>query len=143
MFDGLAFIAPEDLVLDLIERARGETSLAEATAILLAQRDALAWDVLMDQAQRRGLIRHLGALLEAISIESETDVIPQGIIEEFYRRAIKERSSPGESVYPPGRCRSVPPIYRPIVDRWGIRLVLPRYVIIKVLFDLRLQPKWS
>jgi hypothetical protein len=32
MFDGLAFIAPEDLILDLIERARGETSLAEATA---------------------------------------------------------------------------------------------------------------
>ena len=143
IIDGLSFIAPEDLCLDLVERARGETSLAEATAILIAQRDTLAWDVLMDQAERRGLTRRLGALLEAISVESKNDVVPQEVIEELYRQAGKERSSLEESVYPPGRHRAVPPLYRPIAERWGIRLALPRYVIGKVLFDLRLQPQWS
>jgi len=76
MIDGLAFVAPEDLCLDLLERARGETSLAEAAAItsatlstsLMARRDTLDWVMLLDQARRRGLARRLGALLEAVEV---------------------------------------------------------------------------
>jgi len=60
--DGLAFIAPEDLCLDLVERGRGETSLVKAAAILIAQRDSLAWNVLLDEAERRGLCHCLGAI---------------------------------------------------------------------------------
>ncbi|MBS1253894.1 MAG: hypothetical protein MAG451_02948 [Anaerolineales bacterium] len=60
---GLAFVALEDLCLDLIERARGETSLAEVAAIIITQRDVLAWELLLDQAELRGLARQLGTLL--------------------------------------------------------------------------------
>jgi hypothetical protein len=140
---GLTFIAPEDLCLDLVERARGETSLAEAAAILIAQRDALAWDVLLDQAERRGLARRLGVLLEAINAETEMDLVPLDAIEELYRRVGTRQSLPEEAIYPPGRRQSVPPLYQPIAGRWGIHLALPRYVIGKVVFDLHLQPQRS
>lgn len=137
---GLAFIAPEDLCLDLVERARGETSLAEAAAIVIAQRDALAWELLLDQAEERRLARQLGALLDAINAETELDVVPPDVIEALYRRIDTRRSLLEGTVYPPGRHRSVPPRYQPIAERWGVRLVLPRYVIGKVIFDLRPQP---
>lgn len=140
---GLAFIAPEDLCLDLIARARGETSLAEAAAIIIAQRDALAWELLLDQAEERGLTRQLGTILDAINAETELDIVPPDIIEALYHRIDTRRSLPVGAVYPPGRHRSVPPRYQPIAARWGVRLVLPRYVIGKVIFDLRPQPPQS
>lgn len=139
--DGLAFVAPEDLCLDLVERARGETSLAEAAAILIAQRDSLAWDVLLDEAERRDLSHRLGALLEAINAETETELMSLKVIEDLCHRANTDRLPPEEAAYPPGRHQSVPPTYQPIAERWGIRLTLPRYVISKVIFDL--QPQWS
>lgn len=143
VMDGLTFIAPEDLCLDLVERTRGETSLAEAAAILIVQRDALAWDELLDQAERRGLARRLGALLEAINAEAEEDLAPPEVVEGFHRRVVTGDSPPEEIIYPPGRQRLVPSLYQPIAERWGVRLVLPRYVIDKVIFDLRLQPQRS
>jgi len=139
MLGGLAFVAPEDLCLDLLERARGETSLAEAAAIIIAQRHALAWDVLLNQAERRGLARRLGALLDAINTETETDLAPSETIKELGRRLGTSTFPLEPGVYPPGRHRSVPPLYQPLVERWGVRLALPRYVIGKVVMDLQAQ----
>jgi len=139
VMDGLTFIGPEDLCLDLVERARGETSLAEATAILIAQRDTLAWDLLLDQAERRGLVRRLGALLEAINTETEADLVPPKVIEELGRRPDTAHTSLETEGYPVGRHQSVPPSYQPIAERWGMRLTLPRYVIAKVVMDLQPQ----
>ena len=139
VIDGLAFITPEDLCLDLVERARGETSLAEAAAIIIAQRDFLVWDVLLDQAEQRGLTRRLGALLDAINTETEANLVPPEAVKELGRRVDMVHLPPEEAIYPPGRHRSVPSSYRPIVDRWGVRLALPRYVIGKVVLDLQPQ----
>ncbi|MBC8445978.1 MAG: hypothetical protein H8D74_02130 [Chloroflexi bacterium] len=137
--DGLAFVGPEDFCLDLVERARGETSPAEAAAIIIAQRDSLAWDLLLDQAERRGLVRRLGALLEAINAETEADLVPPKVIEELGRR-VDTAHIPLETVsYPVGRHQSVPLSYQPIAERWGMRLTLPRYVIAKVVMDLQPQ----
>lgn len=139
IIEGLAFVAPEDLCLDLLERARGETSLAEATAILTAKRDTLAWDVLLDQAKQRGLARPLGALIEATSDELGMDIAPTGFIKQLHRSAGAERTSAGERGYPPGRHRTVPSEYVSLAARWGIRWVLPHNVIGKVIQDLRPQ----
>lgn len=138
---GLAFVAPEDLCLDLLERAQGETSLAEAAAIIIAERDTLAWDLLLNQAELRGLARRLGALLDAINTETETDLAPSEIIQELGRRVERMTSPLEEGIYPPGRHRPIPSLYQPISERWGVRLALPRYVIGKVVMDL--QPQWS
>ena len=135
---GLTFIAPEDLCLDLVERARGETSPAEAAAIIIAQRKSLAWDLLLDQAGQRGLSRRLGALLEAINVETIT-AVPSEVIEELGRRVNTVYTPPETATYPAGRHRSVPSSYRPIAERWGVRLALPRYVIGKVALDLQAQ----
>jgi hypothetical protein len=139
MIDGLAFIAPEDLCLDLLDRARGETSLAEAAAIIIVQRDFLAWDLLLDQAEQRGLARRLGALLDAINAETEKALIPTEAIKELGRLVDTTPPPLEEAIYPPGRHRSVPSLYRPIVDRWGVHLALPRHVIGKVVLDLQPQ----
>jgi hypothetical protein len=138
VIEGLTFIAPEDLCLDLIERARGETSLAEAVAILIAQRDRLNWDVLVNQAEQRRLARHLGAVMEALNTEAQTSLVSQEVIVELHHR---HHSPPEKIIYPPGRHRSVPPVYQPITKQWGVNLVLPRYVISKVLLDFHLQPQ--
>jgi hypothetical protein len=132
----LVFVAPEDLCLDLLARARGETSLAEAAAIIVAQREALVWEVLLEQAERRGLARRLGALLDAINTEMEMNLASLEAIKELGQWV--ERMTPPleQGVYPPGRHRSVPPSYQPIVERWGVHLTLPRYVIGKVVMDL-------
>ena len=51
---GLAFIAPEDLCLDLVERARGETSLAEAAARAMPPGD-VTWAATSAEAADRVL----------------------------------------------------------------------------------------
>jgi len=139
MIDGLAFIAPEDLCLDLLDRARGETSLAEAAAIIIVQRAFLAWDLLLDQAEQRGLARRLGALLDAINAETEKALIPTEAIKELGRLVDTTLPPLEKAIYPPGRHRSIPSSYRPIGERWGVRLALPRYVIGKVVLDLQPQ----
>ena len=139
VIDELAFIAPEDLCLDLLERAQGETSPAEAAAIIITRRDSLAWELLLDQAEQRGLMHQLGALLEVINIETEADLAPTEIIEELGRRADMAHTLLETTIYPAGRHRSVPSPYRPIAERWGVHLALPRYVIAKVVLDLQPQ----
>jgi len=139
VMDGLAFVRPEDLCLDLVERARGETSPAEAAAIIIAQRDSLAWDLLLDQAERRGLVRRLGALLEAINTETGAGLVPPEVIEKLGRRVCMAHASLEAETYPAGRHQSVPPLYQPIGERWGVHLALPRYVIGKVVMDLQPQ----
>jgi hypothetical protein len=141
VIDGLAFIAPEDLCLDLLERARGETSLAEAAAIIIAQRDVLTWDILLDQAERRGLVRRLGVLLEVINTEAEAEVVPSKIIEDLGCRVDTMHSPAGIERYTVGRHRSTPSSYRTIGERWGMEIFLPRYVVGKVAFDLQPQRK--
>ena len=136
---GLAFVAPEDLCLDLLERARGETSVSEAAAIIFAQHDALAWDTLLDQAEVRGLARRLGVLLDVINTEAETEIVPQRIIEELGRLVDTTRDSKEIDQYVVGRHRSTPPSYQPIGERWGMEVFLPRYVVGKVAFDLQPQ----
>lgn len=139
--DGLTFSAPEDLCLDLLERARGETSVAEAAAILIVQRDALAWDMLLDQAERRGLARRLGVLLEVINTEAEAEVIASEIIKDLSRRVDTICHPMEVAPYTVGRQRAMPSLYQSIGERWGIRILLPRHVVGKVAFDLHPQRK--
>lgn len=134
MIDGLAFVAPEDLCLDLVARARGETSPAEAAAILIARHAVLDWRTLLTQAGQRGLARRLGALIEAISIELGTDLAPAWFVTELHLVAQTEPSDNQD--YPARRSRTVQATYPSLTQRWGVRLRLPHHVIGKVVFDL-------
>jgi hypothetical protein len=132
--DGLAFIAPEDLCLDLVEQARGETSPAEVAAILIARREALDWPVLLAQARARGLARRLGALIEATGIEMGADLAPVWFVTQLHLLAEAEPYR-GQD-YPAERRRMAQMTYPALIERWGVCLRLPYYVIGKVVLDL-------
>jgi len=134
MIDGLAFVAPEDLCLDLVERARGETSPAEVAAILIARREAVDWPVLLAQAGQRGLARRLGVLIEATGVELGADLAPAWFVGQLHRLAEEEPSS--DQDYPVVRRRAMLEAYPVLAERWGVRLRLPHHVIGKVVLDL-------
>jgi hypothetical protein len=137
MIDGLAFVAPEDLCLDLVERARGETSPAEVAAILIARREALDWPTLLAQAGQRGLARRLGVLIEATGVELGADLAPAWFVGQLHRLAEEEPCS--DQDYPAVRRRAMLEAYPALAERWGVRLRLPRHVIGKVVLDLSMQ----
>jgi hypothetical protein len=134
MLDGLAFVAPEDLCLDLVERARGETSPAEVAAILIARREALDWSALLTQAGQRGLARHLGVLIEATGVELGAELAPAWFVGQLHRLAAGEPFS--DQDYPSMRRRASLEAYPALDERWGVRLCLPHHVIGKVVLDL-------
>jgi hypothetical protein len=134
MIDGLAFVAPEDLCLDLVERARGETSPAEVAAILIARREALDWSALLAQAGQRGLARRLGVLIEATGVELGADLAPAWFVGQLHRLAAGEPFS--DQDYPSMRRRARLEAYPALTERWGVRLRLPHHVIGKVVLDL-------
>jgi len=134
MIDGLAFVASEDLCLDLVERARGETSPAEVAAILIARHEALDWPMLLAQAGQRGLARRLGVLIEATGVELGADLAPAWFVGQLHRLAEGEPFS-GQD-YPAVRRRAILEAYPALAERWGVRLRLPRHVIGKVVLDL-------
>jgi hypothetical protein len=134
MIDGLAFVTPEDLCLDLVERARGETSPAEVAAILIARRETLDWPLLLAQAGQRGLARRLGALIEATGVELGADLAPAWFVGQLHRLAEGEPFS-GQD-YPTARRRAMLESYPGLAERWGVHLRLPHHVIGKVVLDL-------
>lgn len=134
IIEGLAFVAPEDLCLDLVERARGETSPAEAAAILIAGRETLDWQILLAQAGQRGLARRLGIVIEATGVELGADLAPMWFVAQLHRLAQAEPFS--DQDYPAVRSRAMLETYPVLTKRWGIRLRLPHHVIGKVVLDL-------
>jgi hypothetical protein len=134
MIDGLAFVAPEDLCLDLVERARGETSPAEVAAILIAKRETLDWSALLVQTGQRGLARRLGVLIEATGVELGADLAPAWFVGQLHRLAEGEPFN--DQDYPIARRRVMSETYPMLSERWGVRLRLPHHVIGKVVFDL-------
>jgi len=138
MLDGLAFVAPEDLCLDLVERARGETSPAEVAAILIARREVLDWTMLLAQAGQRGLARRLGVLIEATGVELGADLAPAWFVGQLHRLAEGEPFN--DQDYPAARRRVMSETYPMLSERWGVRLRLPHHVIGKVVFDLAAHP---
>ena len=134
IIEGMAFVAPEDLCLDLVERARGETSPAEAAAILIALRDTVDWRILLAQAGQRGLARRLGVLIEVTSVELGADLAPAWFVAQLHRLATGEQLNSQD--YPVMRRRAPLETYPALAERWGVRLRLPHHVIGKVVLDL-------
>jgi len=146
MVGSLSYEAPEDLVLTLLARSRGETSIAEAAAILITQHEQIDWDYLAERAIASGQARPLGILGEIIRREAGTRYVPT----EFVTRLRRTPAFPATDetrYYPlnwqvkyalrrnrPERIRST---YPDISAHWNVTVTLPRHVIAKVVADLR------
>ena len=136
----VAYIAPADLIFRLIA-TQTEVAVGEALAILVARRQTWDWDVLVSVIKVKRMARQLGCLFEVLNLEADQPVVPVEAIEPLFAVV---QDTVGEAVFtfplrvseeglPPGR---VPDEYVAIGRRWGLELLLPRYLVAKVLDDL-------
>jgi len=161
--EGYYIEKPEFLLMEFLER-QTQTSIVEAIAIILQNKDRLKWhgiDGVVDLAKRSGFSRRLGFLLDAINFESSKPVIETGTIQEI-KSDVKGKSAeifPRDEMFLSRfqelRNRSVHRAlltteeieeltrmkgrfegYRELSEMWGIQAILPRDVVRKVLEDL-------
>jgi len=154
---------PEFILIELLER-QTQTAVAEATAIILLNKDKLKWsgrDGIVSLAKSLGLSRGLGFLLDTINFEAHRPLIEPELIE-----SIKEGvSGKSDEVFPRNdvflsrfhelrnklvhkalltkkeveeleRARERFEGYKGLSEKWGIQAILPRDVVRKVLEDL-------
>ncbi len=156
--NALRVLAPENLLIELIE-VSDELAVCDAVALLVAQRSALDWPLIIDQLAARKLIRPGGCLFEVTNAEARTAIIPVPIIQELFA---KVAVTPDERPYPfplhsPATNSSTGKTTRQarlmdatrvsetkamssnalaIASRWGIEWRLPAQPLRKVLADL-------
>lgn len=141
--DGICYESAEDLCIGLLIAARGESSLSEVAAILVAQRGRLDWEYLIERATASGQAASLGILAELVNQEVGHTLVPAAVIERLRRQAQRERVlevfPPYHQRRPARRSRKDMPVsaYQEISARWRIPVALPGYVVSKVVFDLR------
>ena len=138
--DGVAYIAPDDLLFRLIQ-AQNEAAVSEALAILVTRQEYWDWVKLGSEIRNRRLVRQFGCLFEILNREANQEIVPEKIIHSFFELV---QDTVGEAVFTfPLDARreriagSTPQTYRAIGRRWGLDVGLPRYVVTKVLDDLR------
>ena len=139
--DGVAYIAPDDLLFRLIQ-AQNEASVSEALAILVTRQKYWDWAKLASNIKNRRLVRQFGCLFEVLNREANQDIVPEKIIHSLFDLV---QDTVGEAVFTfPLDARrerisgSTPQHYSAIGHRWGLDVGLPRYVVTKVLDDLRI-----
>jgi len=159
--EGYYIEKPEFLLIELLGRET-QNSIMEAVAIILRKKD-LKWfgkDGLINLAEKYGISRRLGFLLDAINFESSKHLIEEEIIKrikenvkgrsgEMFPRddvlltrfqelsnklahqALLTKSEKEELEKISGRLES----YKELSEKWGLRVILPRETIRKVLED--------
>jgi predicted DNA-binding transcriptional regulator YafY len=138
--DELMYISPMDIVFHLLA-TQTEAAVGEALAILIARRMQWDWAVLAVEVEDRRMARQFGCLFEVINHESGQVVVPQEVVERLFARV---QDTVGEAVFtfPLGRVgeglpvAGLPPEYQAIGRRWGLDLLVPRHLVLKVLDDL-------
>lgn len=145
--DGICYEPAEDLCIGLLVAAKGQSSLSEVVAILVAQRERLDWKYLIERATASDQAASVGILAELVNQETGRALIPVAVIERLRRQAQRERVSGIFPLYrqrrPTWRSRKNMPIstYPETSARWKVPVALPGYVVGKVVFDLR--PHWA
>lgn len=154
---------PEFLIIELLER-QSQTGIIEAVAIILTNKTSLSWSGragLPDIAKEWGVSRRLGFLLDAINMEAGRKIINPKIIEQI-GKDVKGKVNdifPGDEIsldkFKELRNKKVHDIlltererletenlekqlegYKILSEKWGMRIMLPRFVIQKILDDL-------
>jgi hypothetical protein len=161
--EGYYIEKPEFLLMELLER-QTQTSIVEAIAIILQNKDQLRWlgsDGVVDLAKSLGFSRRLGFLLDAMNFESSKPVIEAGIIQdiksdvkgksdeifprdevflsrfrELRNRSMHRALSTTEEMEELARIKERFEGYRELSEKWGVQAILPRDVVCKILEDL-------
>ncbi|MEM2896660.1 MAG: helix-turn-helix domain-containing protein [Candidatus Bathyarchaeia archaeon] len=160
--EGYYIERPEFLLIELLER-QTQTSMIEATAIILRKKNELKWfgeNGIITLAEKLGISRRFGFLLDAINFESIKPLIKEEVIEEV-KKNVKGKSS---EIFPMDdilysrlrelrnklvhqalltssekeELREMTEMlegYKSLSEKWGLKVLLPREAIRKVLDD--------
>jgi hypothetical protein len=154
---------PEFLLMELLER-QTQTSVIEAIAIILQNKDQLRWhgdEGIINLAGNLGFSRRLAFLLDAMNFESQKSLIKEEIIQEIKGdvRGKSDETFPRDEIFLSRfqglrnklshkallmrneieeleRMKERFEGYKVLSEKWGIQVILPRDVVRKVLEDL-------
>lgn len=161
--EGYYIEKPEFLLIELLER-QTQTSITEAIAIILQNKDQLRWhgnNGIINLAKNWGFSRRLGFLLDAINFEAYKPVIKTEIIQKI-KKDVRGKS---DEIFPKDEIslsrfrelrnklvhqalitrKEIEELekmkerlegYKVLSEKWGIQAILPRDVVRKVLEDL-------
>ena len=144
-FAGLHYESPEDLCIDFLAGLVTETPVMEFLAILLMQRQTFQWEYFCQKATASGLAREAGILLEVINEHTQQNLMPQSVIEQLFQGTVKNDDLMDGYFPHTWRVRlalrrknerDLTITYPRTSRRWGVKVVLPRYIMDKLVLDL-------
>jgi hypothetical protein len=146
-FSDLHYEAPEDLCVEFLQNLVAEITVMEILAILLAQRHVFRWNYFCEQVAVLGLARDAGILLEVINEHTQQRLMPQTIIDQFFNKIVQAEAMNDRCFPHTWRVKlalkrqnenekDVAVTYPRTSQKWGVKVVLPRYIMDKLVLDL-------
>lgn len=145
ILDDLHFESPEDLCLEFLQSFATETALMEILALLLAQRRGLQWEYFCRCLLQARLGREAGILLDVINEHTRQNLMPLAISNLLFEHAGRREDS--MRAYFPSTWRVKQALrqqrendlqitYAQTSQKWGYQVILPRYLMDKLVLDL-------
>ncbi|NIW14450.1 MAG: hypothetical protein GWN31_11085, partial [Candidatus Thorarchaeota archaeon] len=111
--------------------------LTDALAILITKRDKLDYDKLLRLAEREGVTRKLGCVLEMINYEAGKEMFPTRQIAEIQRRTdTSYLTSFPKTIETTPFTEEQKEHYRDIGKRWNMKITLSKAFVSKIVTDL-------
>jgi len=142
---GLHYESPEDLCIQFLGSLVAEIAAMETLAILLVQRLTFRWNYFGERVAARGFAREAGILLEVINEHTQQSLMPKTAIDFLFNKAMKVDVT-NHGYYPfTWRVRlalkrinenEIGITYPRTSQKWGVKVVLPRYIMDKLVLDL-------
>jgi hypothetical protein len=141
----LHYESPEDLCIEFLTGLITETSIMETLAILLMQRKTFQWDYFSKRVIALGLAREAGILLEIINGHTQQNLMPQAVIDLLFHETthndeLKQRCYPFtwrvRLAIKRGEEKEIKITYPQVSQKWGVKVVLPLYIMEKLVLDL-------
>jgi len=134
--NGVRYLTPEILVIEGL-KSENQFGLTDALAILITKRDELDHDKLLRLAEREGVTRKLGCVLEMINYETGREMFSTNQIAEIQRR-----TDTSYHISFPKTIETIPfaeeekEHYRDIGKRWNMKITLSKAFVSKIVTDL-------
>lgn len=134
--NGVRYLTPEILVIEGL-KSENQFSLTDALAILITKRDKLDHDKLLRLAEREGVTRKLGCVLEIINYETGREMFPTKQIAEIQRRTdTSYHTTFPKTIETTPFAEEEKEHYRDIGKRWNMKITLSKAFVSKIVTDL-------
>ncbi|KPV65465.1 MAG: hypothetical protein AOA65_0069 [Candidatus Bathyarchaeota archaeon BA1] len=133
IINGIRYLTPEILIIEGL-KSEDRFSLTDALAILIAKRDKLDYEKILRLAEREGVTRKLGCVLEMINYEAGREMFPTRQIAE-----IQGRTDTSYLISFPKTIETAPfteeekEHYMDIGKRWNMKIYLSKASVSKIV----------